>query len=63
MNGDNVMGDQDDQVIGSSGSYTIERLAQRLAALLPLLGPDMCDPVIMSEIRAAELEAAYLARG
>ncbi|MEG2891257.1 MAG: hypothetical protein RR874_20010 [Aeromonas sp.] len=61
MSGDNVMGDHDDQVIASSGSYTIGRLAQRLASMLPLLGPDVCDAVITKEITIAAQEAAVLA--
>lgn len=61
MSGDNVMGDHDDQVIASSGSYTIGRLAQRLASLLPLLGQDVCDAVITKEITIAAQEAAILA--
>lgn len=61
MSGDNVMGDHDDQVIASSGSYTIGRLAQRLASLLPLLGQDVCDAVITKEITIAAQEAAVLA--
>ncbi len=64
MSGDNLMGDHvdhDDQVIVASGSYTIGRLAQRLACLLPLLGPDVCDAVITKEITIAAKEAAILA--
>lgn len=61
MSGDNVMGDHDDQMIASSGSYTIGRLAQRLASLLPLLGQDVCDAVITKEIAIAAQEAAILA--
>ena len=64
MSGDNLMGDHvdhDDQVIVAPGSYTIGRLAQRLASLLPLLGPDVCDVVIIKEITIAAQEAAILA--
>lgn len=58
MNGDNVMGDHDDQVIDQRGSYTMGELVRRLTALRPWLGPDMCDPAVAAEIAAITRDAA-----
>ncbi len=61
MSGDNVMGDHDDQVIDQSRSYTMADIVRRLKALLPQLGPDMCDPGVAAEIAAVTRDAAVMA--
>lgn len=61
MGGDNVMGDRDDQVIDPARSYTMTDIARRLKALLPQLGPDMCDPGVAAEIVAVTRDAAAMA--
>ncbi|MGN5168182.1 hypothetical protein ACTG10_23545 [Aeromonas hydrophila] len=64
MSGDNLMGDHvdhDDQVIMAPGSYTMADIVRRLKALLPQLGPDMCDPGIADEIVAVTRDAAAIA--
>ncbi len=64
MSGDNLMGDHvdhDDQVIMAPGSYTMADIVRRLKALIPQLGPDMCDPGIAAEIVAVTRDATAIA--
>lgn len=62
MSGDNVTCDHDDQVIDQRRSYTMTDIVCRLKALLPHLGPDMCDPGVAAEIKAVTHDAVALVR-
>jgi hypothetical protein len=53
--------DHDDQVIMAPGSYTMADIVRRLKALIPQLGPDMCDPGIAAEIVAVTRDATAIA--
>ncbi|WP_139070604.1 hypothetical protein [Aeromonas hydrophila] len=55
------MGDHDDQVIDQTRSYTMADIVRRLKALLPQLGPDMCDPSVAAEIAAVTRDVTIMA--